>query len=64
MKTFKLFANRQKPKTYQILSLEGAKKMSLEDELEYVLIDVGTHPYLVTKVKKLSCYVGQSTKTE
>ena len=64
MKTFRLYAHRTKPATYQILGTEAAKKMTLEDELEYVLIDEGTHPYLVTKVKKLTCYVGQSAKTE
>jgi hypothetical protein len=64
MKTFKLFAHRHKPATYQILGLEAAKKMTLEDEIEYVQIDEGTYNFLFTKVKKLTSYVGQRAKTE
>ena len=64
MKTFKLFAHRRKPATYQILSLKEARNMSKQDHQSFIQIDEGTFPFLSKKIINLKHHVGNGRKEQ
>jgi hypothetical protein len=63
MKTFKLFAHREKSADYLLVSSDEFKKMTPEEKAIYFQIDEGTYPYLKSKMQKLVNYVGRIDNT-
>lgn len=60
MKTFKLFAHKERPAEYLLASSKDFKRMPIIEMANYIQIDEGTYPYLKSKMQKLISYVGQN----